>query len=55
MKNVIRMDHFRVAHGLGIEGGGGAKRPSSLKSVTHNPTTMNLSKFIPYLKAIQKI
>ena len=40
---------------LGAEQGwGGAKRPPSLKSVTH-PTLMKLSTVIPYLNRIQKL
>ena len=44
------MGFFGATQGLG-GGGGGIKRPPSLKSVTH----MKLGTIIPYLKKIQKV
>ena len=44
---------FKAADGWGW-GGGRAKRPPSLKSVTH-PTMMKLGTVIPHSKTIQKM
>ena len=46
---LFKMGIFGAAHGWG-----GAKRPPSLKSVTH-PAMMKLGTVIPYLNKIQKI
>ena len=45
---LFKMGIFGAAHGWG-----GAKRPPSLKSVTH-PAMMKLGTVIPYLNKIQK-